>query len=266
MLPLTGRAGHCAPKVDEDKCGAAPGVAAQEDVPRVQVCVHEVVREQHLQVHVLATADDKVPLRGRQVVPFRRVRAARGRGERQSRRLGGWSPVGPVRNMAPRLEGLHDELRRRDEGFGEGAVTPEAEVVQALDEVLGLYLQLGLRADNGGELAHRLFQVEPAQQARTLDCRREGLHEDKVRCDALYHPRMAHLHSHPSPVHGGGVHLCDAPGSDGINLEGVKCRLDGRAQRTVHDPARVPTRVARSVGPQLPQLAAEGLREEVRPR
>mmetsp|Transcript_2627 Transcript_2627/g.8654 ORF Transcript_2627/g.8654 Transcript_2627/m.8654 type:complete len:290 (-) Transcript_2627:888-1757(-) len=90
LLLLPREDGHHA-QVHEHQHGEAAPLCVQEDIPRVEVRVHEVVREEHLEVDVLPADHDEVARLGGQ------GRGARRAGERRGarrRRLHG--PVRPV--------------------------------------------------------------------------------------------------------------------------------------------------------------------------
>ena len=132
-----------------------------QDVAGVEVGVHQVVVQQHLEVNVDAPLHDVVPLRARELRD---------------------APVLHVVGERRRLYVALDEQRGgREQRLRQHHVAPRAEAAPHRPQLRRLALQAHLRRERAFELRDRRLDVEPAEPRQRRHRRREQLSRDGAR-------------------------------------------------------------------------------------
>mmetsp|Transcript_22954 Transcript_22954/g.43698 ORF Transcript_22954/g.43698 Transcript_22954/m.43698 type:complete len:290 (+) Transcript_22954:813-1682(+) len=149
------------------------GQLSHQDVARMQIRVHQVVHEHHLEHHRQAELCQNAVHQTALLLP-----------------------TGVLCERHPFLERLYQHSRVRQNGLGEGDIVPLAKVVIERFELLALHREVHLGRQQGLELPRHLVEVHPAQRGDLVENAHNGLEHGEVVPDGVSHARMANLDRH----------------------------------------------------------------------
>mmetsp|Transcript_38380 Transcript_38380/g.114963 ORF Transcript_38380/g.114963 Transcript_38380/m.114963 type:complete len:467 (+) Transcript_38380:864-2264(+) len=184
----------------------------QHQIPGVQVGVHQVIEEEHLEVDGHPRPDDEsghgdghgaVPGVGLdEGLPLFSATApvpALHFLDRRVLRRNSVVIVHDFRAHLARLERLHNDRGAGEDRLREAHILPIPKVVVQHLQVMRLHVQVRLRRHGVTELLHRAPETEPPHHGDAIDNVGRDGHEPKVHIDESRHARMSHLDRHERP-------------------------------------------------------------------